>query len=109
MTLSTSQSILIILICAVCTQIERALPFLIFGGRPVPRIIHYLGGILPMAVMTTLVIYCLRNITFTAAEHFLPQVIAVAVTVGLHLWRRNTLLSIFGGTACYMLLIQLVF
>lgn len=109
MTLSTSQSILIILICAVCTQIERALPFLIFGGRPVPRIIHYLGCILPMAVMTTLVIYCLRNITFTAAEHFLPQVIAVAVTVGLHLWRRNTLLSIFGGTACYMLLIQLVF
>ena len=109
MTLSTSQSILIILICAVCTQIERALPFLIFGGKPVPRLIHYLGGILPMAVMTTLVIYCLRNITFTAAEHFLPQVIAVAVTVGLHLWRRNTLLSIFGGTACYMLLIQLVF
>ncbi len=109
MTLSTSQSILIILICAVCTQIERALPFLIFGGRPVPRLIHYLGGILPMAVMTTLVIYCLRNITFTAAEHFLPQVISVAVTVGLHLWRRNTLLSIFGGTACYMLLIQLVF
>ena len=109
MALSTGQSILIILICAVCTQIERALPFLIFGGRPVPRIIHYLGTILPMAVMTTLVIYCLRNITFTAAEHFLPQVIAVAVTVGLHLWRRNTLLSIFGGTACYMLLIQLVF
>ena len=109
MALSARQSILIILICAACTQIERALPFLIFGRRPVPRIIHYLGTILPMAVMTTLVIYCLRNVTFTAAEHFLPQLIAVAVTVGLHLWRRNTLLSIFGGTACYMLLIQLVF
>jgi branched-subunit amino acid transport protein AzlD len=62
-----------------------------------------------MAVMTTLVVYCLRNVTFTAAEYFAPQLIAVAVTVGLHLWRRNTLLSIFGGTACYMLLIQLVF
>jgi len=109
MVLSAGQTILIIFICAVCTQLERALPFLIFGGRPVPRVVHYLGGILPMAVMTTLVVYCLRNITFTAAEHFAPQLIAVAVTVGLHLWRRNTLLSIFGGTACYMLLIQLVF
>jgi branched-subunit amino acid transport protein AzlD len=109
MTLSVGQSLLIIFVCAVCTQLERALPFLVFKGRSVPKVIRYLGEILPMAVMATLVIYCLRGITFTAAENFAPQLIAVAVTVALHLWRRNTLLSIFGGTACYMLLVQLVF
>lgn len=109
MTLSVGQSLIIIFVCAVCTQLERALPFLVFKGRQVPKVIRYLGQILPMAVMATLVIYCLRGITFTAAENFAPQLIAVACTVALHLWRRNTLLSIFGGTACYMLLVQLVF
>lgn len=109
MTLSVGHSVLIIFVCAVCTQLERALPFLIFRGRPVPKVVRYLGEILPMAVMATLVVYCLRGITFTAAENFAPQLIAVAMTAGLHLWKRNTLLSIFGGTACYMLLVQLVF
>ncbi|NCC67028.1 MAG: branched-chain amino acid transporter AzlD [Clostridia bacterium] len=109
MTLAVGQSLLIIFVCAVCTQLERALPFLVFKGREVPKVIRYLGEILPMAVMATLVIYCLRGVTFTAAENFAPQLIAVAVTVALHLWGRNTLLSIFGGTACYMLLVQLVF
>lgn len=109
MTLSAGQSVLIIFVCAVCTQLEQALPFLIFGGRPVPKVVRYLGGILPVAVMATLVVYCLRGITFTAAGSFAPQLISVAVTAGLHLWKRNMLLSIFGCTACYMLLVQLVF
>jgi branched-subunit amino acid transport protein AzlD len=109
MALSAGHSILIIFVCTVCTQLERVLPFLIFGRRPVPKVVRYLGGILPMAVMATLVVYCLRGISFTAAENFAPQLIAVAVTTGIHLWKHNTLLSIFGGTACYMLLVQLVF
>lgn len=109
MTLSAGYSILIILICAVCTQLERALPFLIFGKRPVPQAVRYLGGILPMAVMATLLVYCLRGVRFTSAELFAPELIAAAATAGLHWWKRNTLLSVFGGTACYMLLVQLVF
>jgi len=109
MAISVGYSVMIILICAACTQLERALPFLIFGRKPVPKVVYYLGRILPMAVMATLVVYCLRGMTFTALENFAPQLIAVAVTAGLHLWKHNTLLSIFGGTACYMLLVQLVF
>lgn len=109
MILSVERSMLIIAVCALCTFFERALPFLIFGSRPVPEVIRYLGRILPMAVMATLVVYCLRNVGFTAAADFLPELISLAVVTLLHLWRRNTFLSIFAGTACYMVLIQLVF
>ena len=109
MTISVGQSLAIIAVCVACTFLERALPFILFGGREVPKIVRYLGRILPMAVMATLVVYCLRGTTFDAAGNFLPQIIAVAVVAALHLWRRNTLLSIAGGTVCYMLLVQLVF
>lgn len=109
MVLSTSQSIAIIAVCAACTFLERALPFLIFRGREVPEIIRYLGGVLPMAIMATLVIYCLKDISFTSVAGFLPQLIGCAVTAVLHLWRRNSMLSIFGGTVAYMFLIQGVF
>jgi len=107
--LSVGASILIIALCAVCTFAERALPFWVFGNRPVPGIIRYLGRILPPAVMMTLVVYVLRGVSFASAGDFLPEAIAVAVTAALHLRRRNSLLSIVGGTACYMLLVQLVF
>ena len=56
-----------------------------------------------------LVVYCLRNVTPLTGSHALPELIAIAVTVGLHLWKRQTLLSIAGGTVVYMLLVQLVF
>ena len=99
MTISVGQSIAIIAVCAACTFLERWLPWLLFGRRAVPKVVEYLGRILPMAVMVSLLVYCLR----------VPQVIAVGVTAGLHWWRRNTLLSIAAGTVCYMLLVQLVF
>ena len=109
MVLTPGQSILIIVVCTLCTQLERALPFLVFSRRPVPGVVRYLGKILPMAVMATLVVYCLRSVTFDTPEHFAPQLIASVVTAGLHLWRHNTLFRIVGGTACDMLLVQLVF
>ena len=109
MILTAGESILIIAVCALCTFLERALPFLIFGSRPVPGVIKYLGKILPMAVMATLVVYCLKGISFTAVGTFLPELISLAVVVLLHLWRHNTFLSIVAGTACYMVLVQLVF
>ena len=109
MTISVGQSIAIIAVCVACTFLERALPFLLFGGRDVPKIVKYLGRILPMAVMATLVVYCLRGMTFDALGNFLPQIIAVAVVAALHLWRKNTFLSIVVGTAVYMVLVQLVF
>lgn len=109
MTLSVGYSILIIAICMAITFLERLLPFLIFRKGKVPAIVRYLGRLLPMAVMAALVVYCLKGVSFSSLEGCLPSLAGVAVTAGLHLWKGNTLLSVVGGTACYMLLLQLVF
>ena len=108
MVISVGESIIIIAVCAACTFFERLLPFLIFGNRPVPKVIKYLGRILPMAVMSTLAIYCLRNTNFSSVGGFLPQLVAVAITAALHAWKSNSMLSIFGGTAIYMILIRVL-
>ena len=101
--------IAVIAICAACTFFERAFPFLVFRGREVPAVIRDVGRTLPMAIMTTLVVYCLRSLDFTSAASYAPQLIACALTAALHLWQRSTLLSITGGTVCCMLLTQFVF
>ncbi len=106
--MNVGQSIGIILTVAVCTLFTRALPFLFFSRKASPpKAVQYLGRVLPPAVMAALVIYCLKNIQFTAMSGFLPQLIAVVIVALLHIWKRNNLLSILGGTACYMLMIQL--
>ena len=102
------QSVLIIIVCTVCTAAERFLPFIIFRKGTTPASVLYLGKVLPIAIMATLVIYCLRAMTFSAWSGFVPQAIAVAVTALLHLWKSNTLLSVFSGTAIYMCLLQLM-
>ena len=98
-----------ILLCIIATMATRFLPFLIFSGkRETPRFVQYLGHALPSAIFAMLVVYCLRNTDVTA--HFaLPEIIAIASTVLLHLWKRQMLISIAGGTVVYMLLVQLVF
>lgn len=109
MPISVEQSISIILICAACTFLERLLPFLIFRKGEIPAMIRYLGKVLPLAIMATLVVYCLRTTSFVSLGQFVPQVVAVMVTAGLHLWKGNTLLSIFGGTLVYMGFVQFLF
>ena len=105
-----SHAALIIIVAGAVTLLLRFLPFLIFNGkRETPPYIIYLGKVLPYAIMGMLVIYCLRGISFTAAANFLPELIACAVVVLTHVWKRNTLLSIISGTVCYMLLVQFVF
>ena len=105
-----SHAALIIVVAGAVTLLIRFLPFLIFNGkRETPPYIIYLGKVLPYAIMGMLVIYCLRGISFTAAANFLPELIACAVVVLAHVWKRNTLLSIISGTLCYMLLVQVVF
>lgn len=105
-----SHAALIIVVAGAVTLLIRFLPFLVFGGkRETPPYIVYLGKVLPYAIMGMLVIYCLRGISFTAAANFLPELIACAVVVLAHVWKRNTLLSIISGTVCYMLLVQLAF
>ena len=97
-------------VMALVTALLRFLPFLIWGSSgKTPALIDHLGKVLPCAVMGMLVVYCLKDTTFMSVSGFLPQLIACGLVVVLHIWRRNTLLSILGGTVCYMLLIQLVF
>lgn len=107
---STLHSVLLVAVMALVTMLLRFLPFWIFGGKKeTPKLITYLGKVLPYAIMGMLVVYCLKSVSFLQAPHGLPELIACAVTVALHVWKRNTLLSIAGGTACYMLLVQVVF
>ena len=101
--------ITVIAVCALCTLLERAFPFLIFRGKNIPPIVEYLGKVLPMAIICTLVFYCLRNISFEQASSWAPQIIASVLTAVLHLWKSNTMLSIAGGTICCMVLTQFVF
>ena len=98
----------IVLICAGVTLALRALPFVCFGGKGgVPKLIERLGHLLPPAIMAALVVYCLKNVPFGSFWDGAYQLIAGAVVVLVHLWKRNTLLSIAAGTAAYMLLIRL--
>ena len=103
-------SALIVAVVALVTIALRFLPFVIFSGsKTKPPFVAYLGRVLPYAIMGMLVVYCLRNIQLFSAPHGAPEFIACAAVVLLHLWKRNTLISIVGGTTCYMLLVQLVF
>ena len=100
---------LLIGIVALITAGLRFAPFLIFGNRKTPKTVAYLGQVLPFSVMGMLVVYCLRNVNFTASPFGLPELVAGLCVVLLHLWKRNTLLSIIGGTLVYMLLVQFAF
>lgn len=102
------QALWIVLICAGVTLLLRALPFMFFGGKGgVPKWIASLGSVLPPAIMAALVVYCLRGVPFGSLADGAYQLIAGAVVVLVHLWKRNTLLSIAVGTAAYMLLIRM--
>ncbi|MFR8012467.1 MAG: branched-chain amino acid transporter permease [Clostridia bacterium] len=108
--MTLTQQIITIAICALGTMATRFLPFLLFSDkRPTPRYIQYLGKALPAAIFGMLVVYCLKNVDLLSGSHGIPELIAILVTAGLHLWKRNMLLSIAGGTLCYMLLVQLIF
>lgn len=105
------QFILTIGVCAAATMLTRFLPFVIFSSKDKqpPELVRYLGRVLPAAIFGMLVIYCLKGVTLFSGNHGLPEAIAIALTVALHKWRHQTLVSIAGGTLCYVLLVQLVF
>lgn len=92
------------------TMVTRFLPFVLFpGDKPAPKYIQYLGKVLPAAVFGLLVIYSLKDVSILGGSHGIPELIAIAVVVVLHLWKRQMLLSIAAGTVCYMMLVQFVF
>lgn len=103
-------SVLIVAIAALITAGLRFLPFLIFGEkRKTPEVIEKLGKLLPYAIMGMLVVFCLKDVQLTDSPFGIPEAIGCAAVALLHTWKRNTLLSIGAGTACYMLLVQFIF
>ena len=101
---------LMLVVMVVMTAATRFLPFVIFNGkRKTPPLVEHLGKVLPCAILGMLVVYCLKDVSLTSAPFGLPELIGIAVVALLHIWKRNSLLSIGVGTVCYMLLVQLVF
>lgn len=101
-------SLILVGVMAGLTAMLRFLPFLVFRKRT-PQPVLYLGRVLPYAIMGMLVVYCLKSVSLLEGSHGIPEFLAVALVVGLHKWKHNTLVSIAAGTVCYMLLVQLIF
>ena len=108
--MSIAQTAAAIAVMAVVTFLTRALPFFLFDrvGKP-PKVVLYLGKYLPAGVIAMLIVYCLKGVRFTSTDQWLPALLACAAVVGLHLWKRNNMLSIMGGTIFYMVLVQVIF
>lgn len=110
MTMSIGQQIITVAVVVLATMATRFVPFIIFpANKPTPKYVQYLGKVLPAAVLGMLVIYCLKDVNFLVGSHGIPEIIAIAVIVVLHFWKKQMLLSIAGGTIVYMLLVQLIF
>ncbi len=110
MPISPARAVLIILVCAAITFLLRAFPFAFFGGgKRAPSIVLYLGRVLPFAVIAMLIVYCLKDTSFQAPYFGGAEIIGVLAVIVLHLFKKNTLISVFGGTIVYMLCVQLIF
>ena len=110
MYLTPIQTLAIIFAVAAGTQLTRWLPFWLFPEKnEPPKVVTDLGRLLPPAMMGLLVVYCLKGVAWLSAPHGAPELLAIAAVILLHRWKGNVLLSIAGGTALYMLLVQAVF
>ena len=108
--MTLTEQMITILMVVLGTMLTRFLPFLLFpADKPTPKYVQYLGNVLPAAVFGLLIVYCLKNVSLFSGSRGLPELIAIAVVVGLHYWKRQMLLSIAGSTICYMLLVQFIF
>ncbi len=108
--MTTNQQIITIAMVILGTMLTRFLPFLLFpAGKKTPKYIQYLGKVLPAAVFGLLVIYCVKDVSVLQGNHGIPEILAIALTAGLHLWKKNMFLSIAAGTLFYMALVQFVF
>ena len=104
--MSNGYELAMIGVIAGVTILLRFLPFVVFGKRKTSPSLNYLGNVLPYAIMAMLVVFCLKNMSLVQSPHGIPELLSCGVVVALYLWKRQTLLSIVGGTACYMFLVQ---
>lgn len=105
----TLMTVAVIGVIALMTWITRGLPYLLFSRKSPPKVVSYLGYVLPSAIMIILVVYCLRNTHWTVAPYGAAELISVALVAVAQYWKKNILLSIFLGTLCYMVLIRTAF
>ena len=110
MQLTAAETLASIAVMSAVTFLTRALPFLLFDrGEHPPKIVLYLGKVLPPAIIAMLIVYCMKGVTFSTPAGWVPTLLAGAAAVLLHLWKGNDLISIFGATGLYMILVQGVF
>ena len=110
MLLTPVQTLIIILSVAFGTMVTRFIPFFLFPeSKEPPKVVAYLGQVLPPAMMGLLIVYCLRDVSLQASPHGIPELIAILCILAMHKWKNNVLISIGSGTIVYMILIQLVF
>ena len=110
MQLTAAETLASIAVMSAVTFLTRALPFLLFDrGEHPPKIVLYLGKVLPPAIIAMLIVYCMKGVSFSTPAGWIPTLLAGAAAVLLHLWKGNDLISIFGATGLYMVLVQGVF
>lgn len=108
--MTTVQLLITVAAISVGTLSMRFLPYILFpAGKPTPKFVQYLGKVLPGAVFGMLLIYCLKDVSILSGSHGIPELIGIAVTTGVHLWKKQMMLSMAAGTLTYMLLVQFVF
>ena len=108
--ITTLKAIEIIAVVAVVTFFTRGAPFVFFSGKNgVPMIVRYLGNVLPSAIITALIVFCVKDVTFTESPYGAPYLAAIAITALLHILFKKTLVSILGGTVAFMLLSRVIF
>jgi len=110
MNVNANYTLSAIAVMAIVTFLIRVAPFILFGeDKPTPKYIVYLGNYLPPAVISMLIIYCLRNVVLSTFHFGIPEIIGVVTVAALHIGKHNNLTSIIGGTAVYMIAVQVVF
>lgn len=107
--MNVNEFIITVVVLGLSVQLTRALPFFVFrDANALPKIIEYLGKVLPAAMMGLLVVYCFKDYDFKSFTGIMPAIIAAVIVTALHIYKRNTVLSIAVGTACYMILIRVM-
>ena len=108
--IDATSSLIMIAVVAVATFATRAFAFLLFPkGKEIPESVKFIGKVLPPAIIAVLVVYCLKSTQILAYPYGIPELIACVTVIGLHVWKRNVILSIAAGTLLYMFLVQMVF
>lgn len=106
--MSVTKALLVTFLIAVVVLLERLFPFAVFSKKTPGKLIHIFEKYIPPIVMLGLLVYSLRDTRFTSIDMWVPQIVAILFTIASYVWKKNTLISIFGGTIIYMVLIRVL-